>query len=121
MQEKKKVPHDIMERDEFFRERTKEVMDLLSQYELPALDYIKLMDFIKNQGLAQFKFNSDQLGPEGIPGPTSMTNFEILDGIWTEKHGVLNGLCVQILNYLNKNPELASRVEITRKSIQSKI
>ena len=119
MEKKKKIPYGIVERDEFFRERTKEVVDLLSQYELSALDYIKLMDFIKNQGLTQFKFNSDQLGPEGIPGPTSMTNFEILDGIWTEKHGVLNGLCVQILNYLNENPELASRVEITKEDIRS--
>ena len=63
--------------------------------------------------------NSGPLGPEGIPGPTSMTNFEIPDGIWTEKHGVLNGLCVQILNYLNENPELASRVEITKEDIRS--
>lgn len=55
MEKKKKIPYGIVERDEFFRERTKEVVDLLSQYELSALDYIKLMDFIKNQGLTQFK------------------------------------------------------------------
>lgn len=54
-QERKMVPQDILERDEFFREKTNEVMNLLSQYELSALDYIKLIDFIKNQGLTQFK------------------------------------------------------------------
>lgn len=64
--------------------------------------------------------NSGSVGPKGVSGPTSITNFEISDGgVWTEKHAILNGLCIQILNFLKENPEIASRVEITKENIRS--
>ena len=59
------------------------------------------------------------VGFQGMPGPSSMIHFEIPDGVWTEKHAILNGLCIQILNFLKENPEIASRVEITKENIQS--
>lgn len=53
---KEKVPKDILDKDRFFRDRADEVIELLfSRYEMTALDYINLMDFIKNQGLARFQ------------------------------------------------------------------
>ena len=42
-----------------------------------------------------------------------MTHFEMKDGCWTEEYAELDGLCITILNFLNRHPELAARVEIT--------
>ena len=58
-------------------------------------------------------------GVQGMSGPTSMTQFEIPSGKWTQQHAELNGLCVKILNFLNENPDIASKVEITRNLIVS--
>ena len=56
---------------------------------------------------------------QGMSGPTSMTQFEIPSGKWTQQHAELNGLCVKILNFLNEYPDIASKVEITKDLIRS--
>lgn len=59
------------------------------------------------------------LGPHTeISGPTPMTDFEVPDGKWTEKHGKLNSLCLAVLNFLNENPGIASKAEITPNNIK---
>lgn len=58
-------------------------------------------------------------GEPGPSGPTSMTHFEMKDGCWTEEYAELDGLCIAILNFLNRHPELAAKVEITRDYMRS--
>lgn len=45
-------------------------------------------------------------GEQGMSGPTSITQFEIKDGSWTQKHVELDSLCLAVLKFLEKNPEL---------------
>jgi len=61
------------------------------------------------------------IGEQGMSGPTSMTDFEIRDGSWTDKHVELENLCISVLNFLHNNPEIAERVEITKKTIKSSL
>lgn len=58
-------------------------------------------------------------GEQGMSGPTSMTKFEIKDGCWSKEYAELNGLCIQILNFLNEHSELSSTIVITKSSIIS--
>lgn len=60
-------------------------------------------------------------GPPGSSGPTGMTNFEIPDGKWKQEHADLDCLCIEVLNFLNEHPGIASKVEITKDSIKSSL
>lgn len=62
-----------------------------------------------------------ECGIAGMSGPTGMTNFEIPDGKWTQEYADLDSLCINVLNFLNKHPGIASKVEITKDSIKSSI
>lgn len=67
---------------------------------------------------------SDTVGIQGVPGmsgPTGMTDFELKDGCWSMEYVELQGLCVEIINFMEKHPDLATKIEITRHSIKSRI
>lgn len=57
-------------------------------------------------------------GELGMPGPTSSTFFET-NGGWSEKYVELNTLCFKIQTFLQHNPDIASRVEITKDAMSS--
>ena len=72
------------------------------------------------KGNAAYPIETDgSVGFQGIPGPSSMIHLEIPDGVWTEKHAVFQGLCIQVLNFMNKNPEIADSVGIQNEGIWS--
>lgn len=58
-------------------------------------------------------------GKQGMSGPTSLMEFELKDGNWTEKYVELENLCLAIVNFINHNPELSTKVEITEEYIRS--
>lgn len=58
-------------------------------------------------------------GESGLSGPTSRTFFEVKDNKWTEKYAKLQGLCFQVLRFLEKNPEIATEVIITDHDMRS--
>lgn len=60
-------------------------------------------------------------GANGMPGPTSMTHFEIPDEVWTQKHAELQSLCLEVLNFLYKNPDIATKVTISEDIIKSEV
>ena len=59
-------------------------------------------------------------GEPGMPGPTSSTFFET-NGGWSEKYVELNNLCLKIQIFLQHNPDIASRVEITKDAMLSRL
>lgn len=59
-------------------------------------------------------------GDSGMPGPTSRTFFETTGG-WSEKYVELDNLCLKIQTFLQHNPDIASRVEITKDAMISKL
>lgn len=61
----------------------------------------------------------DDIGESGMSGPASMTHFEIRDGRWRQEHVELENLCISVLNFIRKNPELVTKVEIQTDSIRS--
>ena len=61
------------------------------------------------------------LGPTGMSGPTGMTDFELVNGCWSKEYVELNNLCIKIVNFMKKHPDLATTVEITQNSIKSRI
>lgn len=64
--------------------------------------------------------NGDE-GKQGMPGPASMTDFEIKNGCWKQEHAELQNLCLKIMNFIETHPDIASKVEITRCAIKSTI
>lgn len=58
------------------------------------------------------------IGSTGAPGPTSMTHFEISNGCWEKKHAELQGLCLKICDFIEKNPNIAQKVVITKDIIR---
>lgn len=59
-------------------------------------------------------------GERGMSGPTSRTFFET-NGGWSEKYAELDDLCLKIQTFLQHNPDIASRVEITKDAMISKL
>ena len=59
-------------------------------------------------------------GEPGPSGPTSSTFFET-NGGWSEKYVELDNLCLRVLAFLQHNPDIASRVEITKDTMISKL
>ncbi len=55
-----------------------------------------------------------------MSGPTSRTFFET-NGGWSEKYAELDDLCLKIQTFLQHNPDIASRVEITKDAMISKL
>ncbi|MCH4280138.1 hypothetical protein LQE94_08910 [Mediterraneibacter sp. NSJ-151] len=58
------------------------------------------------------------LEKNGISGPTSMTDFELKDGCWTEECAELQNWCINVMKFLSSHPNLSTKVEITRNSIK---
>ena len=56
-------------------------------------------------------------GDAGMPGPTGMTHFELKSG-WEYRHSELQGLCLKICNFIEKNPDIVKKVVITKEKIQ---
>lgn len=61
----------------------------------------------------------EQTGEKEIPGPASITHFELSDNCWTRKHSILQKLCLQVREFMFENPEIAERVEISVTEIRS--
>ena len=72
------------------------------------------------EGVDNTKGAKGPKGKTGMSGPASYTHFEIRGG-WSEKYVELDDLCLKVLNYLQKNPEIASVVEITKDAVTSKL
>lgn len=51
----------------------------------------------------------------GISGPLSITNFEVVDGIWTREYAELQ------MQFMQEHPDIAAKVEVTSRGISSKL
>lgn len=58
-------------------------------------------------------------GVKGVSGPSSIAYFDIPDGVWTEKHAILQGLCTKVLKFMVENPEISDSVRISNGLIWS--
>ena len=57
----------------------------------------------------------------GISGPLSITNFEVVDGIWTREYAELQKRCMGVMQFMQEHPDIAAKVEVTRRGISSKL
>lgn len=60
-------------------------------------------------------------GEHGIKGPSSHMLFEINEDGWSEKYAELERLCLPVLDFLQRNIEIASAVEITQNAMKSRL
>lgn len=58
-------------------------------------------------------------GIQGMSGPASICNFEIKEGCWRQKHSELQNLCFAIVEFLSKNSDIATKVEISKDAMIS--
>ena len=55
----------------------------------------------------------------GIPGPSSVTDFEVADGGWTREYVELQKRCMAVMFFLQEHPDIVAKVEISKNKISS--
>lgn len=55
----------------------------------------------------------------GLSGPSSVTFFEVKGERWTKEYAELQSLCFRVMRFLKENPEIATKVIITKHDMRS--